>query len=126
MKLPLSFTTNHQPLQPRQYVAPAPAPACNCLSGGAIAGIVLGSIAAFLFLWWLIRCAFLSTRVSRREPTVATTTYYNRPGRSRSHSGSYYSHSHGGSRSGSRGRRGSASYYGGGGRYVERPSKVYL
>ncbi|KAG5205143.1 hypothetical protein GTR04_6995 [Trichophyton interdigitale] len=121
MKLP---PLTKEQLQAREYITSAPAsPQCNCLSNGAVAGIVLGSVAGVVLLLWLLRCAVASTRVSPREPTMTTTTtYHHRPSRSYSHSHSGSYRSSGGSRS--RSRRG-LSYYGGG-RYIERPSKVYV
>lgn len=70
------------------------------LSGGAIAGIVIGSIAGFLLLWWIVRsCTNLGA--PRQQETYREPAWYNddvvdpRRSRSRRRSHSHsYSHSH--------------------------------
>nr|KMM67475.1 hypothetical protein CPAG_03809 [Coccidioides posadasii RMSCC 3488] len=82
MKLPSYF------LKARQE---APSPnndnGCDCLSGGAIAGIVIGSIAGFFLLYWLLKLAFDSTNTS--ETVTYRTGRYDHPSRHRRRSSSY-------------------------------------
>ncbi|WEW56215.1 hypothetical protein PRK78_001652 [Emydomyces testavorans] len=119
-QLPYStFTLGPNPdiQRPRQNVPPAgAAPNCDCLSGGAIAGIVLGSIAGFFLLYWLIKLAYEASSSNVSE----TITY--RGGSSR------HGHPH-------RRKRRSSSYIEKGSpistrRYrrevIERPAKVYV
>lgn len=72
------------------------------LSGGEIAGIVIGSIAGFLLIIWLIRWSCTQQRVPDEKPS-----YYHQevsPGRHRSRShGHGHHHHHRHSRSRSRG-----------------------
>ncbi|KMP03560.1 hypothetical protein CIHG_00834 [Coccidioides immitis H538.4] len=60
---------------------------CDCLSGGAIAGIVIGSIAGFFLLYWLLKLAFDSTNTS--ETVTYRTGRYDHPSRHRRRSSSY-------------------------------------
>ncbi|KAL1959930.1 hypothetical protein VTO42DRAFT_598 [Malbranchea cinnamomea] len=46
---------------------------CDCLSGGAISGIVIGSIAGFFLLYWLIKFWYDSSKQTE------TVTQYERP-----------------------------------------------
>ncbi|KAI1812957.1 hypothetical protein GGS20DRAFT_509478 [Poronia punctata] len=74
------------------------------LTGGAIAGIVIGSIAGILLLWWIIRSCqnmgnpggFGTTMEPEREKPRRSSAYYDPPRhRSRSrHSGHHHHHHH--------------------------------
>lgn len=79
---------------------------CNCMSGGTIAGIVVGTIAGTLLIIWLV----YSTRASSNIPSAESTV--DRRRRQSSHHGS---------------RRGSHSryVYKDGRSYVAEPTKVY-
>lgn len=68
----------------------------NRLSGGAIAGIVIGSIAGFLLLWWIIRsCSNLGRPPQEtREPVWYNDDVDPRRSRSRRRSHSHHSHNY--------------------------------
>lgn len=61
------------------------------LSGGAIAGIVLGSIAGFFLLWWIIS----SCTRSLGEPPAREKAWYRSEARSPSHHHHHHHHSRG-------------------------------
>ncbi|KAI0466182.1 hypothetical protein F4859DRAFT_498549 [Xylaria cf. heliscus] len=82
----------------------------NNLSGGAIAGIVIGSIAGFLLLWWIVRsCGILGRPAiwgaayepdNEKPPPHMSTYHASTPYARRSHSRhSHRSHHHHHSRS---------------------------
>lgn len=88
-RLPVEASTTI--LKARQNEPPTNG-ACDCLSGGEIAGIVLGSIFGSFLLWWLIRTAirqssdsnthsYQSTRYERpvRRESVSPYTYREKP-----------------------------------------------
>jgi len=79
---------------------------CNCMSGGTIAGIVIGTIAGTLLILWII----YTTRSSSNNPSVESVV--DRKRRRSSNHGS---------------RRGSNSTYSyrDGRAYVAKPTKVY-
>ncbi|KAI1131864.1 hypothetical protein F5Y10DRAFT_261805 [Nemania abortiva] len=71
----------------------------SVLSGGAIAGIVIGSIAGFLLLWWIVRsCSTMGrpgTWGNAYEPAREKPSSYNHaetPYRRHSHSGHHHHH----------------------------------
>ncbi|KAI0108874.1 hypothetical protein GGR51DRAFT_513408 [Nemania sp. FL0031] len=73
----------------------------SVLSGGAIAGIVIGSIAGFLLLWWIVRSCGIMRRPSTwgdaYEPAREKPSSYHHPETSRrrnSHSGHHHHHHH--------------------------------
>ncbi|KAM5437402.1 hypothetical protein McanMca71_000984 [Microsporum canis] len=74
---------------PRAYSLPksSSSPHCDCLSDGAIAGIVVGSVAGLALLCWILKCTLFSTRKSRL--TAFTTTTYKLPYASRRQSQSH-------------------------------------
>ncbi|KAL4869710.1 hypothetical protein BDV12DRAFT_167530 [Aspergillus spectabilis] len=129
-----SLNINNTPhLLPRQSTSdPSDSTSCSCpstISGGGIAGIVIGSIAGTLLLIWLWRTCMMQSAIHDAEKTGApvmvgnsgypsneATTHYRR----RRRRGSPVYSEKGYAVGGSRGRSA------GGGGSVRRPRKVYL
>jgi hypothetical protein len=59
---------------------------CSCVSGGAIAGIVIGSIAGTLLIMWLIYTVRASSDTPREESSVGRSRRSRRSSRVGSHS----------------------------------------
>ncbi|KAL3479054.1 hypothetical protein BJX99DRAFT_255833 [Aspergillus californicus] len=121
--LPLPDTIH---LLPRQSSTEGSSSCPSTISGGAIAGIVIGSIAGTLLLIWLWRTCIMTTRLNSAEktgapvfvgngyPTNEATTHY----RQRRRRSPVYEYSEK--------PRYARSRVGSGGGSVKRPRKVYL
>ncbi|KAH7398031.1 hypothetical protein BKA64DRAFT_673388 [Cadophora sp. MPI-SDFR-AT-0126] len=59
---------------------------CNCISGGAIAGIVIGSIAGTLLILWLIFATRFASSTPHAESSVGRSRRSRRSSRRGSHS----------------------------------------
>ncbi|KAJ6790273.1 hypothetical protein PWT90_06589 [Aphanocladium album] len=85
--LPLALPTRTDPLQPRQASSPAATVTVtsqpdsgsgsghSTLTGGAIAGIVIGSIVGFLLILWVVRSCF---NLGGPTPTPEVEPWYGR------------------------------------------------